>query len=51
MLQKAGDYKKRFDLLILYRFTDPETIRGKFGLTDTRNASHGSDSIITAEQE
>ena len=49
---KKNDYnEKGVDLLILYRFTDPETIRGKFGLTDTRNASHGSDSIITAEQE
>jgi len=33
------------------RFTDPETIRGRFGLTDTRNASHGSDSVITAQKE
>eukprot|EP00088_Acartia_fossae_P054801 TRINITY_DN6325_c0_g1_i8.p1 TRINITY_DN6325_c0_g1~~TRINITY_DN6325_c0_g1_i8.p1 ORF type:complete len:211 (+),score=11.63 TRINITY_DN6325_c0_g1_i8:39-635(+) len=33
------------------RFSDPETIRGKFGLTDTRNATHGSDSIETADKE
>jgi len=33
------------------RFSDPESIRGRFGLTDTRNSSHGSDSVITAEQE
>jgi len=33
------------------RFTDPDTIRGQFGLTDTRNASHGSDSVQTADKE
>ena len=34
-----------------FRFTDPDTIRGQFGLTDTRNASHGSDSVLTADKE
>jgi nucleoside-diphosphate kinase len=24
------------------QFTAPESIRGRFGLTDTRNATHGS---------
>lgn len=30
---------------------DPESIRGKFGLTDTRNSTHGSDSEVTALKE
>ncbi|KAK7100033.1 nucleoside diphosphate kinase 6-like isoform X2 [Littorina saxatilis] len=29
----------------------PDTIRGQFGLTDTRNCSHGSDSEETAKRE
>ncbi|XP_071118634.1 nucleoside diphosphate kinase 6-like [Haliotis cracherodii] len=29
----------------------PETIRGRFGLTDTRNCTHGSDSPETAARE
>ncbi|XP_046576018.1 nucleoside diphosphate kinase 6-like isoform X3 [Haliotis rubra] len=29
----------------------PETIRGRFGLTDTRNCTHGSDSTETAARE
>ncbi|KAK3093527.1 hypothetical protein FSP39_016795 [Pinctada imbricata] len=29
----------------------PETIRGRYGLTDTRNATHGSDSEETAKRE
>ncbi|XP_076440400.1 nucleoside diphosphate kinase 6-like [Babylonia areolata] len=29
----------------------PDTIRGQFGLTDTRNCSHGSDSEATAKRE
>lgn len=29
----------------------PDTIRGKFGLSDTRNAVHGSDSEETASRE
>ena len=33
------------------RYTDPNTIRGMFGLSDTRNCSHGSDSLETAERE
>ena len=33
------------------RFEQPDTIRGKFGLTDTRNCSHGSDSEETAARE
>ncbi|XP_023713177.1 nucleoside diphosphate kinase 6 isoform X2 [Cryptotermes secundus] len=28
------------------QFTAPESIRGRFGLTDTRNATHGSDFSI-----
>ena len=33
------------------RFSHPESIRGRFGLTDTRNVSHGSDSEQTARAE
>lgn len=29
----------------------PDSIRGRFGLTDTRNACHGSDSIESAKRE
>lgn len=32
-------------------FSHPETIRGQFGLTDTRNAGHGSDSETSAVKE
>ncbi|KAH0617239.1 hypothetical protein JD844_029107 [Phrynosoma platyrhinos] len=31
--------------------TDPESIRGTFGLTDTRNTVHGSDSTASASRE
>lgn len=30
---------------------DPESVRAKYGLTDTRNVTHGSDSSDTAEKE
>jgi len=33
------------------RYDQPDSIRGKFGLTDTRNSSHGSDSDETARAE
>ncbi|RZF31966.1 hypothetical protein LSTR_LSTR012436 [Laodelphax striatellus] len=33
------------------QFSAPDTIRGKFGLTDTRNATHGSDSTESARRE
>jgi len=33
------------------RYSDPNTIRGMFGLSDTRNCSHGSDALETAERE
>ena len=33
------------------KYSDPETIRGQFGLTDTRNSTHGSDSEVTARKE
>jgi len=33
------------------RFDAPLSIRGRFGLTDTRNCSHGSDSPQTAARE
>eukprot|EP00092_Neocalanus_flemingeri_P041944 GFUD01045682.1.p1 GENE.GFUD01045682.1~~GFUD01045682.1.p1 ORF type:complete len:202 (+),score=44.52 GFUD01045682.1:55-660(+) len=33
------------------RYSHPDSIRGKYGLTDTRNCSHGSDSTDTARQE
>jgi nucleoside-diphosphate kinase len=32
-------------------FSHPESIRGQFGLTDTRNAGHGSDSETSALKE
>jgi nucleoside-diphosphate kinase len=33
------------------RFEQPDTIRGQFGLTDTRNVAHGSDSNESAAKE
>lgn len=33
------------------RFTHPASIRGRYGLSDTRNCSHGSDSTETASRE
>lgn len=33
------------------RYTQPASIRGQFGLTDTRNSGHGSDSEETAARE
>lgn len=33
------------------RYENPDSIRGKFGLSDTRNATHGSDSEETARKE
>ncbi|KAF4099397.1 nucleoside diphosphate kinase 6 [Onychostoma macrolepis] len=33
------------------RFTSPDTLRGQYGLTDTRNTTHGSDSIESAKRE
>lgn len=33
------------------RYSHPDTIRGSFGLSDTRNCSHGSDSLETAKRE
>ncbi|XP_060947718.1 nucleoside diphosphate kinase 6 isoform X1 [Limanda limanda] len=33
------------------RYTSPATIRGQFGLTDTRNTAHGSDSVESARRE
>lgn len=33
------------------RYSHPDTIRGRIGLTDTRNSSHGSDSEQTAAKE
>ena len=33
------------------RYENPDTIRGMFGLTDTRNTSHGSDSDENALKE
>lgn len=32
-------------------YTHPKSIRGLFGLTDTRNACHGSDSMDSAKRE
>ena len=33
------------------KLSHPDSIRGMYGLTDTRNATHGSDSVKTAEKE
>ncbi|KAJ1162446.1 hypothetical protein NDU88_002914 [Pleurodeles waltl] len=33
------------------RYTMPESIRGLYGLTDTRNTTHGSDSVESAKRE
>ncbi|XP_051955234.1 nucleoside diphosphate kinase 6-like [Xyrauchen texanus] len=33
------------------RFTSPNTLRGQYGLTDTRNTTHGSDSTESAKRE
>ncbi|XP_075940217.1 nucleoside diphosphate kinase 6 [Anarhichas minor] len=33
------------------RYTSPATIRAQFGLTDTRNTTHGSDSVESAQRE
>ncbi|XP_056283416.1 nucleoside diphosphate kinase 6 isoform X2 [Pseudoliparis swirei] len=33
------------------RYTSPATIRARFGLTDTRNTTHGSDSVESAQRE
>ena len=38
-------------LIIDTRYTHPDSIRGQFGVTDTRNSSHGSDSDQSAQQE
>lgn len=32
-------------------YEDPNSIRGRFGTTDTRNATHGSDSVENAREE
>ncbi|XP_065567777.1 nucleoside diphosphate kinase 6-like [Artemia franciscana] len=33
------------------QYEQPDSLRGQFGLTDTRNATHGSDSEETARKE
>lgn len=33
------------------QFDAPTSIRSEFGLSDTRNATHGSDSEVSAERE
>ncbi|KAA0708738.1 Nucleoside diphosphate kinase 6 [Triplophysa tibetana] len=33
------------------RYTSPDSLRGQYGLTDTRNTTHGSDSIESARRE
>ena len=32
-------------------YESPDSIRARFGITDTRNATHGSDSVQNARQE
>ncbi len=31
--------------------TAPDTIRGRYGLTDTRNSVHGADSVVSVSRE
>uniref|UniRef100_A0A3Q3XDD4 Nucleoside diphosphate kinase n=1 Tax=Mola mola TaxID=94237 RepID=A0A3Q3XDD4_MOLML len=33
------------------RYTSPASLRAQFGLTDTRNTTHGSDSVESAQRE
>ncbi|XP_057679619.1 nucleoside diphosphate kinase 6 [Corythoichthys intestinalis] len=33
------------------RYTSPASLRARFGLTDTRNTTHGSDSVQSAQRE
>ncbi|XP_061602537.1 nucleoside diphosphate kinase 6 [Cololabis saira] len=33
------------------RYTSPDSLRAQFGLTDTRNTTHGSDSLESAQRE
>ncbi|XP_055985520.1 nucleoside diphosphate kinase 6 isoform X2 [Sorex fumeus] len=33
------------------RYMAPDSIRGSLGLTDTRNTTHGSDSVVSARRE
>ncbi|XP_062857409.1 nucleoside diphosphate kinase 6 [Trichomycterus rosablanca] len=33
------------------RYTSPSTLRAQYGLTDTRNTTHGSDSLESAKRE
>ncbi|XP_046857505.1 nucleoside diphosphate kinase 6-like [Xenia sp. Carnegie-2017] len=33
------------------KFSHPDSIRGLYGITDTRNATHGADSVETAKRE
>ncbi|XP_029352469.1 nucleoside diphosphate kinase 6 [Echeneis naucrates] len=33
------------------KYTSPASLRGQFGLTDTRNTTHGSDSVESAQRE
>ncbi|NP_001396628.1 nucleoside diphosphate kinase 6 isoform 2 [Mus musculus] len=33
------------------RYIAPDSIRGSLGLTDTRNTTHGSDSVVSASRE
>lgn len=37
--------------VIRAQYEQPESIRGRYGLTDTRNAAHGSDSADSAIRE
>lgn len=48
-----GSWRSLIGKANVYRtiYSDPECLRSKFGLTDTRNAVHGSDSEMTARRE
>ena len=40
-----------FKLLLRTQYEVPESIRAQFGISDTRNAAHGSDSEISSRNE
>ncbi|CAG2180856.1 unnamed protein product, partial [Oppiella nova] len=48
--QLMGPTKHLF-VKIRTKFNEPNTIRGMYGLSDTRNATHGSDSLQSFERE
>ncbi|XP_054169132.1 nucleoside diphosphate kinase 6-like [Oppia nitens] len=47
------DWRKLMGPTKVYKtkFLEPNSLRGKYGLSDTRNATHGSDSVQSFEKE